>query len=169
MDKERGAMRALLQIKKILFLPVVTSCIVLANFNASYGAGKTEIPVPISMIYAGNPITERHLRGRIVPNSYLGQVSVYVRNEDIIGKIAKFNLAPARPIRTNQLMEPDIIVVNRPAILHYKAGVLRITAEVVPLNSAKVGEVVRVRNLQNNAIINGIAMADGSVSARLVR
>lgn len=129
----------------------------------------TEIPVPKSMIYAGRPIMESQLRGRVVPNKYLRGVSVFVNYEDIIGKVAKFNLAPARPIRTNQLEEPDVIRVNRPVIMKYITGSLTITAEVIPLNSAKVGESVRVRNMQSNAIVYGVAMIDGTIAVRLTQ
>lgn len=145
----------------VLFFSALTSN-VLAGEN-------TEIPVPKSMIYAGKPITASQLRGRIVPNKYLNSVSVFVNSKDIIGKVARFNLVPARPIRTNQLEEPDVISVNRPVIMKYTTGSLVITAEVIPLNSAKTGESVRVRNMQNNSIIYGIAMNDGTIAARLTR
>lgn len=150
-----------LLVSAIMFFSVLTSNLIAAE--------NTEIPVPKSMIYAGKPITASQLRGRVVPNKYLGSVSVFVDSKDIIGKIAKFNLAPARPIRLHQLEEPDVISVNRPVIMKYTAGVLTITAEVIPLNSAKIGESVRVRNMQNNSIIYGVAMNDGTISARLTR
>lgn len=155
--------------KKSMVLLVLAVCGLATSFTGSVAAESTEIPVPKSMIYAGKPIMASQLRGRIVPNSYLGSVSVFVRHEDIIGKVAKFNLAPARPIRTNQLTDPDVVNINKPVIMKYKTGTLIITAEVLPLNSAKVGEVVRVRNMQNNAIIYGVAMNDGTIAARLTR
>lgn len=139
------------------------------GFSVAVAGESTEIPVPKSMIYAGRPIMASQLRGRVVPNKYLRGVSVFVKYEDIIGKVAKFNLAPARPIRTNQLDEPDVISVNRPVIMKYITGSLTITAEVIPLNSAKAGESVRVRNMQSNAIVYGVAMNDGTITVRLTR
>lgn len=158
---------------KIRFATMLMLTFVLVSFttfsSSALAAESTEIPVPKSMIYAGKPITASQLRGRVVPNKYLSSVSVFVSPNDIIGKIAKFNLAPARPIRTNQLDEPDVVSVNRPVIMKFVTGSLTITAEVIPLNSAKAGESVRVRNMQSNAIVYGVAMNDGTIAARLTR
>lgn len=151
----------------ILLVPVMLLAI--TNATDVMAAESTEIPVPKSIIYAGKPITASQLRGRVVPNKYLSTVNVFVSSADIIGKVAKFNLAPARPIRTNQLDEPDVVNVNRPVIMKYITGSLIITAEVIPLNSAKAGESVRVRNMQSNAIVYGVAMNDGTIAARLTR
>lgn len=163
------AFAAVFIFRKILATTVLTVCGLMSLYCSVSAAESTEIPVPKSMIYAGKPIMASQLRGRIVPNSYLSSVSVFVKHEDIVGKVAKFNLAPARPIRTNQLAEPDVVSINKPVIMKYKTGTLIITAEVIPLNSAKVGEVVRVRNMQNNSIIYGVAMNDGTIAARLTR
>ena len=125
----------------------------------------TEIPVPKSMIYAGRLVEANLLRSRKVPTIYLVQNSVYFQTSDVVGKVAKTSLAPGRPIRIDQLSEPEVVKVNKPAILKFISGGLKITAEVIPLNSAKQGERVRARNMHSGVIVSGIAMADGTISA----
>ena len=132
--------------------------------NSAFSAGQvTTIPVPKNIIYAGQVITGHLLRGREVPLRYLAGVSVIENRMQVIGKIARTTLMPSRPIAINHVTEPDVIKVNKPTMLVYTIGMLKITAEVLPLNSAKAGEFVRVRNIRSGRIISGIAMTNGTI------
>lgn len=127
------------------------------------------IPVPKHIIYAGQIINGNLLRDRQVPTTYLNRVSVFQRHSDVAGKVAKTTLVPGRPIPTNYVAEPDVIKVNQRALMRYQVGVLKITAEVSPLNSAQVGEQVRARNLQTGVIVYGTAQKDGTILAGVGR
>jgi len=140
----------------------------LLSFNPAppgSAAEATVIPVPRIVIYAGQKILDRHLKGRKVPLKYLDRVSVVTNRIEIVGKVARATLMPNQPISTNYVREPDVVIINKPAIMEYSSGLLRITAEVIPLNSAKAGEFVRARNIQSGAIITGTAKENGAIAA----
>ena len=129
----------------------------------------TPIPVPRNVIFPGQVISAALLRDRMVPVDYLNRVSVQVSTKATIGMVARTTLMPNQPIFTNAIVEPDVVRVNRPTIMEYVSGTLRITAEVLPLVSAKKGEFVRARNIHNGSIVTGIAMADGTIQAKATR
>lgn len=146
-------------VRVVLFLGMAFAC-----QNNAFSAGQaTTIPVPKNIIYAGQVITDQLLRGRKVPLRYLAGVSVIENRMQVVGKIARTTLMPSRPIAINHITEPDVIKVNKPTMLIYRIGMLKITAEVVPLNSAKAGEFVRARNIRSGRIISGVAMTNGTI------
>jgi len=142
----------------------VTGQLLFGALNALAGE-LVPIPVPKNIIYAGQRIEAHLLKERRVPTRYLLSVSVITRSIEAQGFVARTTLLPNRPIPTNHIMEPDVIKANKPVLMHFKVGMLSISGEMLPLNSAKKGELVRARNLQTGAIISGVAQADGTISA----
>lgn len=138
-----------------------------AQQHGTGNKARIDIPVPVTVIYPGQIVAPSMLGRRNVPVEYTGRVAVFVSVEGLLGKVARTTLLPRRPILTHQVAEPDVVMINRPAMMVFVSGGLKISAEVVPLNSAKAGEIVRVRNRQSGAIITGIAMADGRIKAGL--
>lgn len=126
-------------------------------------AGYTEIPVPVTMIYAGQEISGAALGLRRVPNRYLATAQVVVDPDQLEGKLARSTLVPGRPIAINQVREPDVINASRPVKIIYRAGGLLITGEAIPLASASVGELIRARNVDTGVIVSGTAQADGTL------
>lgn len=131
------------------------------------GAERVDIPVPRNVIYAGQFIDQSLLRPRSVPASYPDRANVFASTDHLVGMVARTTLLPGRPIALNQVSEPDAVQVNRPAIMRYESHGLTITSEVLPLNSAKAGALVRARNIHSGVVVTGIAMADGSIRAGL--
>ena len=130
-------------------------------------ADTVDIPVPSGVIYPGQQITTAMLMPRTVPLAYLGRVSVFAGHPGLVGKVARTTLLPNRPIQLNQVVEPNVVQANVPTVMRYEKGPLLITAEVQPLNSAKAGELVRVRTRFSKMIVSGIAQPDGTISAGL--
>lgn len=126
---------------------------------------RVDIPVPRNVIYAGQSIDSSLLKPRSVPANYPARASVFVGIDGLVGMVARTTLMPGRPIAVNQVVEPDVVRVNRPAIMRYVSHGLSITSEVLPLNSAKAGALVRARNIHSGAIVTGYAMADGTIQA----
>ncbi len=133
------------------------------QWTVAFAVDITAIPVPKGVIYAGQVIDQRLLKDREVPTGYLNRVSVIVEWSDAVGKVARATLMPNRPISTGHVMMPNVVKVNKPTIMKYQIGTLRITSEVLPLNSAKAGEFVRVRNISSGVIVSGTAMKDGTI------
>ncbi len=141
------------------------------GFTTESNAAKevTPIPVPKNVIFPGQVITDALLKDRLVPVDYLNRVSVHVDRSQTVGMVARTTLMPNQPIFTNSVVEPDVVKVNRPTIMEYVSGTLRITAEVMPLASAKKGEFVKARNVHSGSIVTGIAMGNGMIQARALR
>ncbi len=137
--------------------------------NAAVAAERVFIPVPKNVIYAGQVLSDELLRDRSVPANYLNKVSVIANPLDVVGKIARTTLMPGRPIPVNYVVEPNVVEVNRKTLMRFQQGALKIVAEVAPLNSARVGEPVRARNIKTGIVVYGTAKADGSISAELLR
>lgn len=127
------------------------------------------IPVPKNVIYAGQTVEAGLLRDRSVPQDYVQRVSIYRKHGELVGKVAKKTLLPNRPIFTNTVVEPDVIEVNRRTLMRYEQGGLKITAEVNPLNSAKVGQSVRARNIRTGIVVYGIANRDGTIQVGTIQ
>jgi len=141
-----------------------------AQTNVSLaGDDVAAIPVPRNVIFPGQVISQALLRERIVPVEYLARVSVQIDSVKTVGMVARTTLMPNQPIFTNSIVQPDVVRVNRPTIMEYVSGTLRITAEVMPLVSAKKGEFVRARNIHSGSIVTGIAMGDGTIQAKVLR
>ena len=147
-------------IGRFLFIAIVLLCF---GQSATRAAENTRIPVPKTIIYAGQTISSNLLRDRIVPQKYLNRVSVITDYSEIVGKVAKVTLVPSRPIAINTVLEPYVVKVNVRTIMNFSYGGLRITAEVAPLNAARAGEMVRARNLGTGVIVYGTAQADGTI------
>ncbi|MEM7069144.1 MAG: flagellar basal body P-ring formation chaperone FlgA [Pseudomonadota bacterium] len=146
-----------------LFLQVAVAAFI-TFFSSAYGTERVPIPVPKNVVYAGQIIDARLLRDRSVPANYLSRVSVFTSASDVVGKIARTTLMPNRPIPTNYIIEPNVVEVNRKTIMRFQSGRLKITAEVIPLNAAKTGDMVRARNISSGVVVYGVANADGSIS-----
>jgi len=140
-----------------------------AQLHISTAAEVTSIPVPKNVIYAGQVIRQELLMSRKVPQKYLKRVSVMLNQLEVVGKVARTTLMPNQPIFTNRVSEPNVIRVNELAIMQYSTGLLKITAEVIPLNSAKVGEFVRARNTYSGTVVSGTAIGDGIIMAGAVK
>jgi len=148
-----------------ILLPVFAVLCFSSIANSVKAAETTPIPVPKNIVYAGQVISANVLRDRIVPVSYVNRTNVFTRHSDVVGKVAKTTLVPARPIPTNYVTEPNAIQVNQRALMVFNSGNLSITAEVSPLNSAQAGQQVRARNIQTGVVVYGVAQEDGTILA----
>ena len=125
--------------------------------------GFSVIPVPATMIYAGQRISGSALTTRRVPNRYLAVAAVIVDAGDLEGKTARSTLVPGRPIAVNQVREPNVIDASKPTRIVFRSGGLMIAGEVIPLASAAAGEFVRARNASTGVVVSGVAQPDGSI------
>ncbi|MBL4597982.1 MAG: flagellar basal body P-ring formation protein FlgA [Rhizobiaceae bacterium] len=152
------------KISSLLLAFAITIC----GGGFGWAASKIEvatIPVPKSVIYAGQRIEGHLLKQRRVPAKYLLQVSVVTNANQVSGMVARTTLMPNQPIPTNYVVVANVIEAGQPVIMVFSTGQLHITGEVIPMNSAKVGGYVRARNLSTGVIVNGIAQANGTITA----
>lgn len=152
-----------------LFRIAAAACFTCMLATGTQASERVDIPVPKNIIYAGQALSANLLGSRSVPVSYTHRVSIYKDTARLIGKVARKTLMPNQPIFTNNVVEPDVVEVNRKTLMLYNAGGLKISAEVSPLNAAKAGEPVRARNILTGIIVYGTANADGTIQAAGVR
>lgn len=128
---------------------------------AEYGP----IFVPKNIVYPGQRLTEDMLTEKRALLRYLASVNVVTNLDQVNNLVARTTLVPNRPIPLSQLEEPSVVKAGKTVRMHYRQNGLHITTDVVPLESAKAGEVIRVRNIRTGVIISGIATNQGSVLA----
>jgi len=156
-------------IRSIVIVPMMLVALAAPSLAGQESAQPetADIPVPTGVIYPGQVISSSMLRPRTVPLRYLEMAGVFADRTMLVGMVARTTLMPAKPIGLNQVVEPDVIKVNQPTLMRYANGALTITAEVQPLNSAKAGEIVRVRTRFSKSVVTGVAQKDGTIRAGL--
>ena len=107
--------------KSNTILSIGFAIVVSASAIAS-AAERVFIPVPKSVIYAGQRLSGELLRDRSVPVNYLNKVSVFANPAEIVGKVARTTLMPGRPIPVNYVIEPNVVEVNRKTAVNKADG-----------------------------------------------
>lgn len=151
----RTDLARLLALALVLLLPAA------AHAQSEKESRYAEIPVPATMIYAGQAVQPSMMLLRKVPKSYLARTRVVADISLLEGKLARSTLVPGRPIPINQLREPDVIKASRPVRVLFRLNSLEIVGEAMPLSSAAAGERVRARNIDTGLIVTGTARNDG--------
>lgn len=84
--------------------------------------------------------------------------------DDAIGREARINIYPGRPLRAGDLQEPAVVDRNELVTLQYTNGGLLIITEGRSLDRAGLGERLRVQNLASRATVTGIVAGPGLVT-----
>jgi flagella basal body P-ring formation protein FlgA len=124
-----------------------------------------EVPVFSTKPERGEMIGAHHLMMKRVPVETI-QSNTLTQIEDVLGKIIKQGAFLQTPITEGQLSKPFLVTKGLPVVVVYQQGTLLIKTDGVALDSAAKGQVVRVRNLRSNVIINGIVKDSGVVMMR---
>lgn len=123
----------------------------------------TTVPVPGITLYPGDPITEEVLTEQRVRLTRRSLEAIVASREMMVGKIVRRTLLAGQPVTLNAIEEPKLVRRGVPVRLVFIEGGLTIITYAEPLQSAAVGEIVRVRNTESGAVITGAVQADGSV------
>ncbi|MYZ46978.1 flagellar basal body P-ring formation chaperone FlgA [Propylenella binzhouense] len=125
-------------------------------------AQSLQLPVPAMTIYPGDVIEPAFVTSRTFPASMLVRGAA-PNLEAVIGKVARRTLLPEQPIPVNALGEPNIIARGASVQVVFREGGLVITAYGSALEPGRVGDVVRVRNIDTGLVIFGVIQSDGTV------
>jgi flagella basal body P-ring formation protein FlgA len=123
----------------------------------------TTVPVPGITLYPGDPITEEVLTEQRVRLTRRSLEAIVASREMMVGKIVRRTLLAGQPVTLNAIEEPKLVRRGVPVRLVFIEGGLTIITYAEPLQSAAVGEIVRVRNTESGAVITGAVQPDGSV------
>ncbi|MEM9317776.1 MAG: flagellar basal body P-ring formation chaperone FlgA [Pseudomonadota bacterium] len=84
--------------------------------------------------------------------------------EDAIGREARINIYPGRPVRAGDLQEPALVDRNELVTLQYERGGLLIVTEGRSLDRAGLGDRLRVQNLGSRNTVTGTVTGPGLVT-----
>jgi flagella basal body P-ring formation protein FlgA len=88
---------------------------------------------------------------------------VLVDREQAIGLAARGNLEPGRPLRTAQLMKPELVKRNEQVTLIYEKPGILLTVRGKATESGAEGDVVSVLNEQSKRTVQGVVVGPGRV------
>ena len=135
----------------------------LAGTAPPTAAADIDLPVPVSVVYPGQRVTDRGVATTRfkVPAARLAS---YVVEEGMLAdRVAKRTLLPNQPILLSDLKSPDVVRAGVPTPIVYREAGVFISGLGTPLASAGEGERVRVRNADSGVTINGVVQADGTI------
>jgi len=123
---------------------------------------KRILPVPSVTINAGDVIRDDMLEDRPYRP---GQPTFAVVESrlSVVGQAARRTLLAGYPIPINAVEDVKIVKRGVPVRVVLEDSGLSIVTLGSPLQSAGVGALVRVRNMDTGTIVTGIVQADGSV------
>lgn len=88
---------------------------------------------------------------------------------DAIGREARINIYPGRPVRPGDLQDPALVERNEIVTLQFSSGGLMIITEGRSLDRAVLGQRLRVQNLSSRNTVVGTVVGPGLVTVSLGR
>lgn len=125
-------------------------------------AEEIALPVPHSVIYPGDTLTESMLDDRVM-NSEEASVSHVRSRAALVGKVARRTLLPGQPISASAVDQPRLVSVGAQVKIIYTEGSLTIVAFGIAQQAGGAGDVVRVRNLESGLFVMGRVQNDGAI------
>lgn len=76
--------------------------------------------------------------------------------ESVVGRVARYDLAPGARLRTNATRRPFLVRSGDPVRVNVRVGRLTVTLKGVAVGSARRGERVEVRNARSRRIVEAV-------------
>lgn len=122
-----------------------------------------EVPHLASTLKAGAVLTPADIEMKKVPFDYADQSGVETA-EDLIGKELKRNGRAGLMLKAADVMERLTVRRNTQVTVLLKTGPMTLSVVGQSLADASAGQPVQVMNTVTKKILNGVAMADGTVA-----
>lgn len=122
-----------------------------------------EVPHLASTLKAGAVLTPADIEMKKVPFDYADQTGVGAA-EDLIGKELKRNGRAGLMLKAADVMERLTVRRNTQVTVLLKTGPMTLSVVGQSLADASAGQPVQVMNTVTKKILNGVAMADGTVA-----
>ncbi len=121
-----------------------------------------EVPHLATTVKAGSVLTPADIEMKKVPFDYADQTGVGAA-EDLIGKELKRNGRAGLMLKAADVTERLTVRRNTQVTVLLKTGPMTLTVVGQSLADASAGQPVQVMNSVTKKILNGVAMADGTV------
>jgi flagella basal body P-ring formation protein FlgA len=122
-----------------------------------------EVPHLASTLKAGAVLTPADIEMKKVPFDYADQSGVEAA-EDLVGKELKRNGRAGLMLKAADVAERVTVRRNTQVTVLLKTGPMTLTVVGQSLADASAGQPVQVMNTVTKKILNGVAMADGTVA-----
>jgi len=96
------------------------------------------------------------------PRAEVGR-DVITKPEQAVGLAVRVNLQPGRPIRTTELMKPDLVQRNETVTLIYEVPGVLLTIRGKAADGGAEGDVINVINEQSKHSVQGVIVGPGRV------
>jgi len=122
-----------------------------------------EAPHLASTLKAGAVLGPSDIEMKKVPFDYADRSGIETM-DDLIGKQLKRNGRAGLMLQAADVTEPVTVRRNTQVTVQLKAGAMTLSVLGQSLGDASAGQMVQVMNTVTKKILNGVAMADGTVS-----
>jgi flagella basal body P-ring formation protein FlgA len=97
------------------------------------------------------------------PRAEVGRDAI-TKRADIIGMAARGNLPGGRPLRTADLMKPDLVLRNEAVTLVFERPGMVLTIRGKANDGGSEGDVISVLNEQSKRVVQGVIIGPGRVA-----
>ena len=122
------------------------------------------IPVVVRTVRRGSVISPDDVEMRNVPLRRIDNATLQDL-EEVSGMEAKRTLRASQPIRARDIQRPQLVRQNEEVTVKFDAPGLSLTVLARSLQSGAKGEVINIRNMQSNRIVQGEIIGAGLVRA----
>ena len=97
------------------------------------------------------------------PRTEVGR-DIISKHEDAVGYAARAGLQPGRPLRSADLMKPDLVQRNESVTLVYEVPGIVLTIRGKAADGGAEGDVISVLNEQSKRMVQGVIVGPGRVA-----
>ena len=122
-----------------------------------------EIVAPVRAIVRGEVIRAGDLVSERRPKAAIG-ANAFSKPEQVVGFAARGALRAGQPLRSADLMKPEIVRQNEAVTILYEAPGLVLSVRGKAIESGAEGDIVSVLNVQSKRTVQGTVIGPGRVS-----
>ena len=131
------------------------------TISAFAEASEQMVPTARFIIYPGDLIQD-HMLDEVVLDVD-STASIMTSRGEVVGLVAKRTLFPGRPINVVALETRHTIANGSLVQIVYEMPGLSITASGLALQAGRIGDAVRVRNVESGLAVTGVVLPSGAI------
>lgn len=112
---------------------------------------------------AGSILRPADIEMRLVPLKYAESAGI-AGADQLVGKQLRQQSRSGMMLKATDVTDPQVVQRNSAVTVYMRSGPMTLTVKGQALNNASVGQPVQVLNPVSRKILQGVAMANGSVS-----
>lgn len=122
-----------------------------------------DVPVLVRALGQSDIIGEADIEWLALPFSKVPRNAI-TDMRDLIGMSPRRLVKPGTPVRDSDVVPPTLVSRNSVVLLVFASNNLTLTAKGKVLEDGALGDMVRVRNLQSEVVVEGLVQGDGTIA-----